>query len=873
MTRIHVIPHTHWDQEWYFTHQDSSVLASYNFIEVLRTLSDAPDYAYYHLDGQTAIVEDFLAIKPDYRNLLQQLVSDKRLFIGPWYTQTDTYNVHGESIIRNLKYGITFARSLGHAMKVGYLPDTFGHNAQMPTLLRGCGLDNLVFWRGIDHDTQVPRSQFWWQAPSGATILACSMPYGYGAAKNIQATSVHLEQKIFPMVEQIKQRSGLADVLLPCGGDQVNIDPNLPQILAQASASSLQQDEWILSSLEQFIDAVRPQCDAETVWQGELKAPRYTRIHKTIGSVRYDIKKRNYDIEQFLLRKLEPVVAIARNQGISVNTEWVDNAWKTILRSHAHDSMGGCNSDATNQDIVHRLKQAEQVVHSLWNLVVKELAFATCREGDFLIFNTRASIWSGTVEATLYTVAPGFTLTRAGQPLAFSVIEKQTLSGGKTVQLTPQGEQEVAQPSYYRWRVAIETVDLPALGYAVVQVNESPSQLIATTVKKATAEIQNQHYCLSLENAKLKLVEKKTGRIIESLLALEDCADAGDSYDFSPLAGDVPIAADNFTLLSCETQDHFQRLTLRTTLALPANLAARQGKEQHAATLPVTVVCELHHDNPHLFIHVELTNTVCDHRLRLVINSDIHTSHSLASQPFSMIARPLNNHPHGWQHTLRENPVDIETSDGIIAIEQPGKALVINSMGMKEFQVLESSPNRVALTLFKATGVLGRDDLEWRPGRASGINNTVVETPDAQLLQPLRFSLALALTDNARHLTLRQLEADAIHQPFCYQRQALNTTEHRLERFALRFSARLLAPEFSLITLPDSLFLSAIPHSLTTDGTVIRAFNATDDDVALPPELLRHRQVNYLEEKVAPASYIAPANTVDFLVKVHGELA
>lgn len=871
MTRIHVIPHTHWDQEWYFTHQDSSVLASYNFIEVLRTLCDSSDYACYHLDGQTAIVEDFLAIKSDYRAVLQELVTDKRLFIGPWYTQTDTYNVHGESIIRNLKYGITFARSLGHSMKVGYLPDTFGHNAQMPMLLSGCGLDNLVFWRGIDHDTQVPRSQFWWQAPSGATILAYAMPYGYGAAKNIQATPVHLEQKIFPMVEQIKQRSGLADVLLPCGGDQVNIDPNLPQILAQASASSPLQDEWIMSSLEQFIDAVRPQCDAETVWRGELKTPRYTRIHKTIGSVRYDIKKRNYDIEQFLLRKLEPVVAIARYQGISVNTEWVDNAWKTILRSHAHDSMGGCNSDATNQDIVHRLKQAEQVSHSLWNLVVKELAFATCREGDFLIFNTRASLWSGTVEATLYTAAAGFMLTRAGQPLSFSVIEKQTLSGGKTVQLTPQGEQEVPQPCYYRWRVAVEVTDLPALGYAVVQMNESPLSLNATTAQKASAEIHNQAYCLSLENAQLKLVEKKTGRTIENLLTLEDCADAGDSYDFSPLAGDVPIEVDNFTLLSCETQNHIQRLTLHADLVLPANLAARQGKEQATTTLPVIVACELRHENPNLFIDVELTNTVCDHRLRLVINSDIHTRHSLASQPFSIIARPMNNHPQGWQHSLRENPVDIETSDGIIAIEQQGKALVINSMGMKEFQVLESSPNRIALTLFKATGVLGRDNLEWRPGRASGINNSVVETPDAQLLQPLHFSLTLALADNARHLTLRQLEADAINLPFCYQRQALNTTEHRLERFALRFSERQLAPEFSLATLPESLFLSAIPHSLSKKGTVIRAFNAMDRDVALPPELLRHRQVNYLEEEVATASHVAPANTVDFWVNAHGE--
>jgi len=50
---------------------------------------------------------------------------------------------------------------------------------------------------------------------------------------------------------------------------------------------------------------------------------------------------------------------------------------------------------------------------------------------------------------------------------------------------------------------------------------------------------------------------------------------------------------------------------------------------------------------------------------------------------------------------------------------------------------LTGAENRLALTLFRSVGLLGRDDLLWRPGRASGINNKVVETPDAQLLKPM----------------------------------------------------------------------------------------------------------------------------------------
>jgi alpha-mannosidase len=181
MSHIHVIAHTHWDQEWYFTLQDSNILASRNFADVIDTLERYADYTCYHFDGQTAVVEDFLAVNPQYADRLKLLVKNKRLYIGPWYTQTDTFNVHGESIIRNLKYGILSARKLGHAMMVGYLPDTFGHNSQLP-MLRGCNLDNIVFWRGIDHDTQVAQSQFIWRAPSGSQVIACAMLFGYGAA-------------------------------------------------------------------------------------------------------------------------------------------------------------------------------------------------------------------------------------------------------------------------------------------------------------------------------------------------------------------------------------------------------------------------------------------------------------------------------------------------------------------------------------------------------------------------------------------------------------------------------------------------------------------------------------------------------------------
>jgi len=840
------------------------VLASYNFADVINTLEQDPAYTCYHLDGQMAVVEDFLAINPDYRARLETLVRKKRIFVGPWYTQTDTYNVHGESIIRNLKYGIFAARKLGHAMQVGYLPDTFGHNAQMPTILQGCNIDNIVFWRGIDHDRHAKSSQFLWRAPSGATVIACAMALGYGAAKNMRSEACHLQGKIYPMVTLLRSRAGINDLLLPCGGDQVSIDPALPKILEIASTHSPDEDRYVISSLERYVDILRAQREQFEHWEGELKSPRYTRIHKTIGSVRYDIKQKNDEVERFILRQLEPTIAMARHQGIPVNLSVVDTLWKKLLRSHAHDSIGGCNSDATNRDILHRLEQTEQLCHSLWNLVVKTLAAACAQEGDLLIFNPLATPTQRVVKTTLYSRAENIALTYQGQPIPFDVLKRDVLPGGTAISLTAEGECETPLPPYFRWQVALQTPILPSVGYLTVNVEDSPAPFRQPEQIKGEG-IENTYYQLTLDTGTLTLHDKRSGRRIPSFFTLEDCADAGDSYDFSPLAGDTPTRCSHFTLVDCLKTPLVEKLIVEATMLLPRDLTDRQ--EDTRTPFSLRLVCELRHGDPNLYVEASLENSHRDHRLRLLIGSDIHTRHALASQPFAIIQRETGYDDENWQERYREMPVDIETSEGIIAVTEPGKALVVTSRGMKEFQIIGSEPAAIALTMFKSTGVLGRNDLDWRPGRASGINNTVVETPDAQLLKPLRFSFTVALADNADHLTLRQLENQAAGQPFTYQRQTLHTLDHRLERFALRLPECRIPAEFSLLTLPEPLILSALPHAQQLHGTVVRLFNAGTEPVPVPESLALLRQINYLEEPMLPVTAILPSATCDFLIE------
>ncbi|MGD6630627.1 hypothetical protein VWS50_22595, partial [Xanthomonas citri pv. citri] len=105
---------------------------------------------YFLLDGQTAVVDDYLALRPERREQLRAGIQAGRLGFGPWYVLVDEFLVSGEALVRNLLAGRQAMREMGvpaDTQAVGYLPDMFGHVAQMPQILRGFGLDKAVVWR------------------------------------------------------------------------------------------------------------------------------------------------------------------------------------------------------------------------------------------------------------------------------------------------------------------------------------------------------------------------------------------------------------------------------------------------------------------------------------------------------------------------------------------------------------------------------------------------------------------------------------------------------------------------------------------------------------------------------------------------------
>jgi alpha-mannosidase len=147
--KVAVVPHTHWDREWYASYQTFRLRLIQLLDRLLPGLDAQPSYKRFLLDGQMAVVDDYLAARPEAEPSLRRLAGAGRLAMGPWYILMDEFCVSGETIVRNLQLGLDRATSYGGAMPVGYLPDMFGHIGQMPQLLRETGLDHAVVWRGV----------------------------------------------------------------------------------------------------------------------------------------------------------------------------------------------------------------------------------------------------------------------------------------------------------------------------------------------------------------------------------------------------------------------------------------------------------------------------------------------------------------------------------------------------------------------------------------------------------------------------------------------------------------------------------------------------------------------------------------------------
>ena len=110
---VGIVPHTHWDREWYAPFQRYRVQLVHLVDDLLDLLEGDPSFTRFLLDGQTAVLDDYLAVRPEAEPRLRALAGAGRLQVGPWMILMDEFMVSGETMIRNLQHGLARSDGVG----------------------------------------------------------------------------------------------------------------------------------------------------------------------------------------------------------------------------------------------------------------------------------------------------------------------------------------------------------------------------------------------------------------------------------------------------------------------------------------------------------------------------------------------------------------------------------------------------------------------------------------------------------------------------------------------------------------------------------------------------------------------------------------
>jgi alpha-mannosidase len=351
---VFVVPHTHWDREWYlpFAVYRRRLLA---LIDSLLVALDKEPALRFHLDGQMALVDDYLELRPDRLQAIRRAAADGRVSLGPWYTLPDEHLVSGESLIRNLELGQKRAAEVGGPMDVGYLPDQFGHTAQMPQLLRRAGIDAAVLWRGVP--AAVTSAVFRWEALDGSAVEAVQLARGYGHAKDLVGALGGLGPRLQQEVEADAGANPSGPWLVMLGDDHTPIPVGLPDALATVDGDR----RAAVTSLADFIAARPP---AASTWCGELHSAHHSFVLKGTLSARFPLKLRHAALERRLERYVEPAWTLS---GRPWPEKELAYAWRQLILNSAHDSICGCSIDQVHEQAEARLNRAERAATLLWS--------------------------------------------------------------------------------------------------------------------------------------------------------------------------------------------------------------------------------------------------------------------------------------------------------------------------------------------------------------------------------------------------------------------------------------------------------------------------------------------------------------------------
>ena len=820
---FHLIPHTHWDREWYLPRAAFHARLIPMLDELIDRLQSDASFRTFLLDGQTVIVEDYLRARSERESDVKALVKTGRFQVGPWYVLADELMPSGESLIRNLLLGAGDAERLGGRLDVLYCPDAFGHPAVLPTLAREFGLKYGVLWRGLGGQPGQEHDFFRW----GRDILLWHLPpEGYEIGAALPGAGARLPDLWRQVRATLVQRAAGKHIPVFVGADHHAPHPALARLrdlLADLEPASA----FRISRLDEFFQAA--ESTPATPVEGELRwSYGYTWTLQGVHGTRAPLKRRHGQIELWLERIAEPLAALARLAGGGDRRPILDTAWRTLIRTQFHDTIAGCTADAVAAAAEHRLTEvaaygAELTRGALMDLaghdpnVQRERADGT--KPALLLWNPAVRARGGVTVADITVfrrdvlVGPPrdgrraregagyrpFSLTdREGRAIPVQVLAEQPAQERLDATRHYPDQDEVDQV-----RIAFRAPSVTGLGVAALTSGPpgppGPPPRVPISrgeeVRVRGRTLENRFVEVSLEpNGALTLLDRRHNERYGDLLRLEDGGDAGDAYSYCPPLRDRIRASRG-------------PIAVRRLAAGPL-VAALEARWEVVRGIDARLVVQLFADSPIVRATLDIDNRNRYHRLRARLVTGLGGVPATAGAPFGAVERPAVN-VDGDEYP-RETPVRTAPAQRFVAAAHGARGLAVLAPAFFEYEW--TARGDFLVTLLRAIGDLSRSDLPTRPGHAGW----PTAIPVAQCIGSSRIDLAIvpvSAGDIERGDVVPQLWEDAFLP---------------LHGLWLRDAAAALTITPISIALEGSgLVYTALKPAQVGSPTVLRCYNAT----------------------------------------------
>jgi len=736
--RAFIVPHTHWDREWYQTFQQFRIRLIDLINNLIDILENDKTFSDFTLDGQTIILEDYLEVHPERREILKKYITEGRIHVGPWYILPDEFLVSAESIIRNLLLGHKIASEFGRVMKIGYIPDPFGHISQMPQILRGFGIDNIIFWRGIEYD-QSQGNEFIWQGPDGTELFAVHLPkVGYCNAMSLPKDVDQAYRIIKGSINDLLNRETSKSLLLLNGVDHLEAQPHIPRLVKELN-KRFTDIEIKQGNLEEYINYAK-----ETVKlnlnkvTGEFRSGRDTLILQSVYSSRMYIKQANERCETLLENWAEPTASLAWLMGKDYPQNLIWTSWKWLLKNHPHDSICGCSIDQVHKEMMTRFDWSKQIAQEVINKNLDYIAekikidYLNKDELALVVFNPLPYSIDENVEARVkfpkeVNLNRVKVLTTQGEEIPYQL---KGYGLDYKIIFDPFKVPQSLEVNYAD--ISFTAKDIPACGYKIFIIKAIDNVQIPkeykTDIRTGRDYIENKYYKVIAETkGTITVVDKINNKKFKNCNRFVDGGDAGDEYTYSPPLNDEIIVSrlDNISIQDVGLLE--ATLKVSGKMILPVGLKSdRKSREDKIIECSIESEVKLFSEVQRIEFKTKFDNKACDHRLRVEFPTAIKSNYVYAEGHFDVVKRSINvPDSEGW----KEKAYKTAHNSGFVDINNDKYGLAILNKGLPEYEIIPDN-NTIALTLLRCVGWLSRGDLEDRKEDAG----PSLPTPEAQCL-------------------------------------------------------------------------------------------------------------------------------------------